>query len=171
MTKKMGDRFVVGMIVKNRFGVLSRIAGLMSKRAFNIESIAAGELIDNTYTRLTIVARGDDYVKDQVVKQFRKLVDVKDVYLFDDQAISIEHALIKIAVDKTTQQAIHDLIVEFSGRIMDFGVDFVTTEISGPSRRIDAFIALSKAYGIKEMCRSGVITVARGTAHTLSASA
>ncbi len=167
----MGERFVVGMIVKNRFGVLSRIAGLMSKRAFNIESIAAGELIDNKYTRITVVARGDDYVKDQVIKQFKKLVDVKDVYLFDDQAISVEQALIKIAVNQQNQKTVHDLIVEYSGIILDFGSDFVTAQISGPSHRIDAFIAQTKQYGIKEMCRSGVITVARGTEHTLSVSA
>ncbi len=167
----MGERFVVGMIVKNRFGVLSRIAGLMSKRAFNIESIAAGELIDNKYTRITVVARGDDYVKDQVIKQFKKLIDVKDVYLFDDQAISVEHALIKIAVNQQNQKAVHDLIVNYSGKILDFGADFVTAEISGSSSRIDDFIGQVKQYGIKEMCRSGVITVARGTEHTLSVSA
>ncbi len=166
----MGDRFVVGMIVKNRFGVLSRIAGLMSKRAFNIESIAAGELIDDTYTRLTVVARGDDYVKDQVLKQFNKLVDVRDVCLFDDHDISIEHALIKVAVDETNKKSVNDFIVDFAGKIMDFGCDYVTVEISGPSKKIDAFIATVKQFGIKEMCRSGVITIARGTEHTLSIS-
>ncbi len=167
----MGERFVVGMIVKNRFGVLSRIAGLMSKRAFNIESIAAGELIDNAYTRITVVARGDDYVKDQVFKQFQKLVDVKDVCIFDDHDISIEHALVKVVVDEANKKAVNDLIVDFSGKIIDFGCDYVTVEISGSSKKIDKFIESVKQFGIKEMCRSGVITIARGTEHTLSVSA
>ncbi len=167
----MGDRFVVGMIVKNRFGVLSRIAGLMSKRAFNIESIAAGELIDNSHTRITIVAHGDDYVKDQVVKQFKKLVDIEDVYLFDDADISVEHALIKINVTAAEKQMIHSIITEYSGRIMDFDNDYVTTEVSGRPQRIDDFIAAVEPFGIKEMCRSGVITVSRGTEHILTISA
>ncbi len=167
----MGDRFVVGMIVKNRFGVLSRIAGLMSKRAFNIESIAAGELIDDTFTRITVVARGDDYIKEQVFKQFQKLVDVKDICIFDEHDLSVELSLIKLEVDETIKKSVNDLIVDYGGRIIDYGCDYVTVEITGTSKKIDLFIENVKQYGIKEMCRSGVITIARGTAHTLSISA
>ncbi len=164
----MSERFVVGLVVKNRFGVLSRISGLMSKRAFNIDSIASGASPQAEFTRVTIVARGDDYVKDQVVKQLRKLVDVKEVHLFKNEEISIEHALVKIRVNEENKQSINQLISDYSGKIMDFSCDHVTTEVSGDTAKVERFIERAGDFGIVEMCRSGVITMARGAENSLS---
>ncbi len=163
----MSERFIVGLVVKNRFGVLSRISGLMSKRAFNIDSIASGASEHAKYTRVTIVARGDDYVKDQVVKQLRKLVDVKEVYLFEDEEISIEHALVKIKVNEDNKQVINQLISDYSGKIMDFSCYHVTTEVSGDTAKVERFIEKAADFGVVEMCRSGVITLARGAENSL----
>jgi len=160
----MSEKFIVGIIVSNHFGVLNRVAGLYAKRGYNIDSLAVGETENPAYSRMTIVSTGDEYMKSQVLKQLEKLHDVKMVVLLDnDNAVSIEHMLIKLNLGNEGKAAISDLINTYGGNVMDFGSDFITAEISGSSEKIERFIDAAREIGILEVCRSGLISMTQGT--------
>ncbi|MCL2080397.1 MAG: acetolactate synthase small subunit [Oscillospiraceae bacterium] len=159
----MTEKFIIGIIVSNHFGVLNRVAGLYAKRGYNIDSLAVGETDDPKYSRMTIVSTGDEYMKNQVIEQLKKLHDVKMVVLLDkDSAVSVEHMLIKLELSKEDKTTISDLINDYGGNVMDFGADFITAEISGSSEKIERFIEAAKKIGILEVCRSGLISIAQG---------
>ena len=159
----MTERFIVGIIVSNHFGVLNRVAGLYAKRGYNIDSLAVGETENPEYSRMTIVSTGDEYMKSQVLNQLEKLHDVKMVVLLDkDKDVSIEHMLIKLEIGKKDKTVISSLINDYGGNVMDFGNDFITAEISGSSEKIERFISATKSIGILEVCRSGLISLAQG---------
>jgi len=160
----MNKKFTVGIIVSNHFGVLNRVAGLYAKRGYNIDSLAVGETENPEYSRMTIVSTGDEYMQSQVLKQLNKLHDVKMVKLLEsDCSVAIEHMLIKLKVCEDGKAAISDLINDFGGKVMDFGADFITAEISGSSDKIERFIDETRTTGILEVCRSGLISMAQGT--------
>ena len=164
----MNEKFIVGIIVSNHFGVLNRVAGLYAKRGYNIDSLAVGETENPDYSRMTIVSTGDEYMKNQVLRQLEKLHDVKMVVLLEkDNAVSIEHMLIKLKVDGTGKAAISDLINDYGGKVMDFGGDFITAEITGSSEKIERFIEATRSIGILEICRSGLISMVCGTENVL----
>jgi len=172
----MSGKFTVGIIVSNHFGVLNRVAGLYAKRGYNIDSLAVGETENPAFSRMTIVSTGDEYMKNQVLRQLEKLHDVKMVVLLEkDNAVSIEHMLIKLNLHNNTalfdaasgKAAISDLINDYGGNVMDFGDDFITAEISGSSDKIERFIEAARAIGILEVCRSGLISVTHGTDNVL----
>lgn len=165
----MEEKFTVGLIVSNHFGVLNRVAGLYGKRCYNIDSLAVGETENPALSRITIVSTGDAYIKDQVVKQLQKLHDVKMVFLFDkDNIISVEHLLIKLKADGDDKAEISDLINAYGGKVMDFGSNFITAEITGDSNKIDHFISQAKGIGILETCRSGAVSMVKGTEDMLN---
>jgi len=165
----MEEKFTVGLLVSNHFGVLNRISGLYAKRGYNIDSLAVGETENPKFSRLTIVSTGDDYMKDQVVKQLQKLYDVKMVTLFDKEAtVSVEHMLIKLKTDNGNKVKISELINTYGGKVMDFGNDFITAEITGTSEKVDQFISQSAGIGIFELCRSGAISMISGTNNMLN---
>jgi acetolactate synthase-1/3 small subunit len=160
----MGEKFTVGIIVSNHFGVLNRVAGLYAKRGYNIDSLAVGETENPAYSRMTIVSTGDEHMKYQVLKQLEKLKDVKMVCLLErDNSVSLEHMLIKLKVKKAEKTAISDLINDYGGRVMDFGDDFITAEISGSTEKTERFINAVRKVGILEVCRSGLISMIQGT--------
>ena len=165
----MEEKFIVGIIVPNHFGVLNRVAGLYAKRGYNIDSLAVGETENPAFSRMTIVSTGDEYMRTQVLKQLKKLHDVKMVVLLDkDDSISIEHMLIKLKVDSEGNAAVSDLINDFGGKVMDFGGDFITAEITGSLDKIERFIDVTRDFGILELCRSGLISMVHGTDNVLS---
>lgn len=165
----MNEKFTVSLIVSNHFGVLNRVSGLYSKRNYNIDSLAVGVTEDPAYSRITIVSTGDDYMKDQVVKQLEKLHDVKKVVLLDkDNSIGVEHMLIKLSITDETKPRISGLIVEYGGNILDFSNEFVTAEITGSSEKIDTFVEEARKFGILEVCRSGLIAMIHGTENIMS---
>jgi len=160
----MSEKFMVGIIVSNHFGVLNRVAGLYAKRGYNIDSLAVGETENPAFSRMTIVSTGDEYMKTQVLKQLEKLHDVKMVVLLEnDSSVSVEHMLIKLAIGNEGKAAISDLINDYGGNVMDFGEDFITAEISGSSEKIERFIDAAREIGILEVCRSGLISMGQGT--------
>jgi len=164
----MNEKFIVGIIVSNHFGVLNRVAGLYAKRGYNIDSLAVGETENPAYSRMTIVSTGDEYMKNQVLRQLEKLHDVKMVVLLEkSNAVSIEHMLIKLKVDGAGKTAISDLINDYGGKVMDFGGDFITAEVTGSSEKIERFIDETKSIGILEVCRSGLISMVQGTENVL----
>ena len=160
----MDGKFTVGIIVSNHFGVLNRVAGLYAKRGYNIDSLAVGETENPEYSRMTIVSTGDDYMKNQVLRQLEKLHDVKMACILEeDNSISIEHMLIKLRVAETGKAAISGLINDYSGKVMDFSDEFITAEITGGSEKIERFIDEARKIGILEICRSGLISMVQGT--------
>ena len=164
----MTEKFTVGIIVSNHFGVLNRVAGLYAKRGYNIDSLAVGETENPEYSRMTIVSTGDDYMKNQVLRQLEKLQDVKIAVLLDsDSSASVEHMLIKLKASGSKKAEISELINNYGGRVMDFGENFVTAEVSGSSDKIDKLIAESRDIGILEVCRSGLISMLHGAENTL----
>lgn len=159
----MGEKFIVGLIVANHFGVLNRVAGLYGKRGYNIDSLAVGETEDPHFSRMTIVSTGDKYIRDQVVKQLNKLHDVKKAVLLEsDGVVSVEHLLIKLKTNGEGNAEITALINSFGGKIADFGHGYVVADITGSNEQINDFIARSIPYGILEICRSGLIALSRG---------
>jgi len=165
----MNDKFIVGVIVSNHFGVLNRVAGLYAKRGYNIDSLAVGETEDPAYSRMTIVSTGDEYMKTQVLRQLEKLHDVKMVVLLEkSSAVSIEHMLIKLRLAGEGKAAISELINDYGGNVMDFGADFITAEISGSSEKIERFIEAVREIGILEVCRSGLISMVQGAENVFS---
>jgi len=165
----MADKFTIGLLVSNHAGVLNRVAGLYAKRGYNIDSLAVGTTENSKFSRMTIVSSGDDYMKDQVVRQLRKLHDVKLVVLLEgDNMVGVEHMLIKLKAAGTDKTATSALINSYGGKVLDFGDAFITTEITGDSEKIDRFITAVQPLGILELCRSGLIALSQGTENMLS---
>ena len=170
----MSEKFTVGIIVSNHFGVLNRVAGLYAKRGYNIDSLAVGETENPMYSRMTIVSTGDGYMRGQVLRQLEKLHDVKKaVLLGKGDSVSTEHMLIKLRASGGGGQGINEaaisgLINDYGGKVMDFGGEFITAEISGSSEKIERFIDAAREIGILEVCRSGLISMAQGVDDVLS---
>jgi len=159
----MSVKFTVGLIVSNHFGVLNRVAGLYAKRGYNIDSLAVGETENPKISRMTIVSTGDAYMQEQVVRQLRKLHDVRTAQLIPAAlAVAVEHLLIKLSAENGDKAKISALINDYGGKTMDFGERFVIAEITGDSEKIDRFIRDVMPLGILETCRSGVIAIAQG---------
>ena len=165
----MTEKFAVGIIVSNHFGVLNRVAGLYAKRGYNIDSLAVGETENPAFSRMTIVSTGDEYMKNQVLLQLEKLQDVKMVCLLErNSSVSIEHMLIKLRVSGAGKASISELINDYGGRVMDFGDEFITAEITGSSEKVERFIDAARSIGILEVCRSGLISMTCGADNVFS---
>ena len=157
------QRKVFQLLVDNTSGVLSRIAGLFSRRGYNIESITAGTTADPKYTRITIVASGDDDILEQIEKQVRKLTDVRDIReLEPDRSVYRELAMIKVEADATQRVQIGSLVDMFRAKVIDVTDESLMIEITGNVPKVDAFINLLKGYNILEIARTGIAGLARG---------
>jgi acetolactate synthase-1/3 small subunit len=154
---------VISLLVENHQGVLSRIAGLFSGRGYNLESITAGITTDPSTTRITLVCRGDDNIIVQIKKQLEKLIDVIELTdLSGLPALHRELALIKVAASPRQRGEIFQVADVFRAKIMDVGVNTMVLEVTGAPGKIDDFIKILTPYDIKEVARSGLISVARG---------
>lgn len=154
------------LLVDNTPGVLSRISGLFTRRGYNIESITAGLTADPRYTRITIVASGEDDVLIQIKKQVEKLVDVRDVKeLKPSESVFSELALVKVKADVSTRQNVISLSEVFKASIKDVSPESLIVEMTGSSEKIDTFITLLEGYEILELARTGVAGLGRGTAN------
>ena len=152
------------LLVDNTSGVLSRISGLFSRRGYNIESITAGVTADPRYTRITIVASGDDDILDQIEKQVRKLVDVREINeLPPEESVYRELALIKVRVDDVKRESVIAITNIFRGNLVDVALDSLIIEITGNQGKIDAFLKLLSGYEILELARTGIAGLSRGT--------
>lgn len=159
-------KHTLAVLALNKPGVLARIAGLLSRRAFNIESITAGHTEEPNISRLTLVVQGDDRVIDQVVKQVSKLVDVLKVERLDQNVIDRELALIKVKADPSRRSDIVDIVEIFRAHIVDVSKETMVVEMTGDEEKIDALCAVLSEHGILEMVRTGKVSLARGK-HTV----
>jgi acetolactate synthase-1/3 small subunit len=154
---------VISLLVENHQGVLSRIAGLFSGRGYNLESITAGITTDPSVTRITLVSSGDDNIIIQIKKQLEKLIDVIELTdLSGTPALHRELALIKVAATARQRGEIFQVADVFRAKVMDVGVNTMVLEVTGAPGKIDDFIKILAPYNIKELARSGLISVARG---------
>ncbi|KCZ72887.1 acetolactate synthase, small subunit [Candidatus Methanoperedens nitroreducens] len=156
-------KHTVAVLVENRPGVLTRVAGLFSRRGFNIESLAVGITENPDTSRMTIVVNGDDHVLEQVMKQLNKLIDVIRVSdISHDETVHRELALIKVGVDSSTRAEVMQIVDVFRAKIVDVGVRSIVVEVTGDESKINAMEQLLRQFGIKEMVRTGKIAMNRG---------
>ena len=156
-------RHIISAVVENKPGVLAHIAGLFAGRGFNIDSLAVGETEDENRSRMTVVVKGDDAVLEQVRKQLSKIIDVIKVSDFSDvDFVERDLALVKVAVKPEKRGEVFEIAEVFRGKVVDIGAKYLTLEISGPEKKIEAFVDLMKPYGIREVVRTGRIAIARG---------
>ncbi|CQR70934.1 Acetolactate synthase small subunit [Sporomusa ovata DSM 2662] len=157
-------KYTLAVLVDNRPGVLTHISGLISRRAFNIESIAAGYTEEADTTRITISVEADNEVElEQVVNQLSKLVDViKIVNLTYVESIERELALIKVRASKTNRSDLVNVVEIFRAKIIDVNRETVAIELTGEESKIDAFCEVLLDFGIIEIVRTGKIALARG---------
>lgn len=154
---------VFQLLVDNTSGVLSRISGLFSRRGYNIESITAGVTADPRFTRITIVASGDDDILAQIEKQVSKLVDVRDVKeLSADNSVYRELALIKVRAEASNRQGVISVADIFRAKIIDVSTESLIIELTGDQSKIDAFLNLLDGYEILELARTGIAGLGRG---------
>ncbi|NYE56396.1 acetolactate synthase small subunit [Carboxydothermus ferrireducens] len=157
-------RHTLAVLVENNPGVLARVAGLFSRRGYNIDSLAVGRTENPDISRMTIVVEGDDRVLEQVVKQLRKLVDVIKVQdITSEQYVSRELLLLKVHADSSTRGEIMQIVEIFRARIVDIGPKTLTIEATGDEDKIEAIENALRPFGIKELVRTGKIALLRGS--------
>jgi len=157
-------KHTISVLVENKPGVLARVAGLFSRRGYNIESLAVGTTEDEAISRMTIVASGDDLVLEQITKQLYKLIDVIKVFdIPKDVAVERELMLIKVSCNEKTRPEIIEIVDIFRGRIVDVSEGAVTIEMTGEESKVAGIEKLLKKFGIKELVRTGKIALQRGS--------
>ncbi len=156
-------KHTLAILVENRPGVLTRVAGLFSRRGFNIESLAVGVTENPDTSRMTIVVNGDDHVLEQVEKQLNKLIDVirvSDIPV--EESVNRELALIKVGVDSATRAEVMQIVDVFRAKIVDVGAKSLIIEVTGDESKIKAIEQLLRQFGVKEMVRTGRVAMNRG---------
>lgn len=155
--------YTLSVLVENHPGVLAKISGLLSGRGFNIRSIAAGETEDPSVTRITMVVAGDDRIIDQVKKQLNRLVDVIRVTdLTELPSVDRELALVKVASTVSRRAEVFQIADVFRAKIVDMAHKSLTVEVTGVTDKVEALIEMLQPFGIKEIVRTGKISIARG---------
>ena len=155
-------RHTISVLVENKFGALTRIAGLFSGRGYNIDTLNVAPTQDPSASRMTIVTRGDDATLEQIVKQLNKLVDVLKVIDFrDGEYVDRELALVKVAVDSKSRAEVMQITDIFRAKIVDVQPKSVTIEITGSEEKVEKFIDLMRAFGIVDLTRTGKVAMPR----------
>ena len=162
------EKVVFSILVDNTSGVLSRIAGLFSRRGYNIDSLTVGVTADPRYSRATIVTRGDNTILDQIEKQLNKLEDVVDIKKLEpDNSVCRELILVKVLCDESNRQNIISIADIFRAKIVDVSIESLVIELVGSQSKLEAFleafINLMGDYEILELARTGLTGLSRGT--------
>ncbi|PYK59746.1 MAG: acetolactate synthase small subunit [Verrucomicrobia bacterium] len=155
-------RHTISVLVENKFGVLTRIAGLFSGRGYNIDTLNVAPTQDPSASRMTIVTRGDDATLEQIVKQLNKLVDVLKVIDFrEGEYVDRELILVKVSVDSKSRAEVMQITDIFRAKIVDVQPRSVTIEITGSEDKVEKFIDLMKTFGILDLTRTGKVAMPR----------
>jgi acetolactate synthase-1/3 small subunit len=156
-------RHILSILIENESGALSRVAGLFSARGYNIESLAVAVTEDPSLSRITLVTRGNENIIDQITKQLNKLIDVvKLVDFAESEHIERELMMVKIKTNENSRAEIRSLAEIFRGKILDVTAVSYIIEITGPSEKLDAFVAAVDPAMIIEVVRSGPTGISRG---------
>lgn len=157
------NKKVFQLLVDNTSGVLSRIAGLFSRRGYNIESITAGQTADPDFTRITIVASGDDEILDQIEKQVYKLVDVRSIKVLEpEKSVYREICLVKIETTVYNRDSLIAISNVFHANILDVTTQSMVIEITADQPEIERFLSVLDGYKILELARTGITGLSRG---------
>ena len=155
----------LSILVENTSGVLSHISGLFSRRGYNIDSFSSGVTADPRYTRITIVASGDEQILEQIEKQLAKLEDVRNIKKLEPgTSVTRELILVKIKAKDTERQAILSVTNIFHGKVVDVTNDSMVIELTGHQDKLDAFMDLLQGYEILELAITGITGLTRGSA-------
>ena len=154
---------VFSLLVDNNPGVLSRVSGLFSRRGYSIDSITAGVTADPRFTRITIVASGDELILSQIEKQVRKLEDVIEIKVLQpEDSVYRELIMVKVRANKTERTEIISVADIFRAKIVDEEKDSLMVELTGNGSKVDAFLELLEGYEILELARTGITGLQRG---------
>lgn len=157
------SRHVLSLLVEDKPGLLTRVAGLFARRGFNIESLAVGPTEVEGLSRITVVVDVEDQPLEQVTKQLNKLVNVlKIVELDPTQSVEREHLLVKVRVDNTTRSQVLEAVNLFRARVVDVAPDALVIEVTGDHGKVQALLRMLEPYGIKEIAQSGLLAIGRG---------
>jgi acetolactate synthase-1/3 small subunit len=158
------SRHTLSVLVEDQPGVLARIAGLFSRRSFNIESLAVGPTEQSGVSRITIVVTVDEHPLEQVTKQLNKLINViKIVELEPSQSVQRELMLVKVRADLETRSHVLETVQLFRAKVVDVSADAVTVEATGNADKLDALLRVLEPFGIRELVQSGMVGLGRGS--------
>ena len=164
---RTGRKHVLSILVENKPGVLTRIAGLFARRGFNIDTLAVGPTDDPTLSRITLTLDGAMHPIDQVTKQLHKLVNVIKIRdLEPTETVARELALFKVSADASTRAEVMQMVDIFRAKIIDVSRRSVTIEVTGSWDKIEAFERMVRPFGLIEMARTGEIAISRGRGET-----
>lgn len=155
---------VFSLLVYNNAGLLSRVAGLFSRRGYNIDSITSGATMDDRITRITVVARGDEQILSQIRKQLAKLEDVIDIKVLEDgKSVCRELIMVKVKANASQRAEIISIADIFRAKIVDVEMDSLMLEMTGTQSKVEAFLDLLSVYEILELARTGITGLSRGS--------
>lgn len=158
------NRYTVAVLVRNQFGVLNRVTSMFRRRQFNINALTVSETESSEFSRITVVFDGEEAYKQQLVNQLYKLPDVCSIKEFNaDNSISCELLLIKMKNDPATRDEIRTAADAFGAVVVDYSKDSLTLRLTDDSRKIDDFINLMREYTILEICRTGSVSLEKGS--------
>ena len=158
------EKRILSILVDNTSGVLSRVAGLFSRRGYNIDSITAGVTADQRYSRMTVVCEEDDQMLQQITKQLAKQEDVRDVKVLEqDDSVARELMLVKVAVKPEQRQGALSIADIFRAKVVDVSKDSLIMEMTGSQNKLKAFVELMADYEILELARTGITGLSRGS--------
>ncbi|MFM2082820.1 MAG: acetolactate synthase small subunit [Verrucomicrobiota bacterium] len=155
-------RHTISILVENKFGVLTRVAGLFSGRGYNIDSLNVAPTHDASASRMTVVTHGDEATLDQIVKQLNKLPDVLKVQDFrDGEYVDRELVLVKVGVDSKSRAEVMQITDIFRAKIVDVQPKSLTIEITGNDSKVEKFLTLMQSFGVQEITRTGKAAMPR----------
>jgi len=157
------SRHTLSVLVENKPGVLARIAGLFSRRGFNIDSLAVGPTEHSEVSRMTIVVNVEDSPLEQVTKQLNKLVEVLKIVELDGAAsVSRELLLVKVKADATTRGQVLEVVQLFKAKVVDVATDAITVQVVGNQDKLEDFLRIVEPFGVRELVQSGMVAIGRG---------
>lgn len=157
------EKRILSILVDNTSGVLSRVAGLFSRRGYNIDSLTVSETENPAYSRMTVAVTGDEQILEQIRKQLAKLEDVREIKeLADGESVCRELILVKVLAGQNERQAIIAVADIFRAKIVDVAMESMMIELTGNQAKLDAFIKLLDGFEIKELVRTGITGLTRG---------
>ena len=156
------NKFVIAVYVDNKYGVLTRVTSMFTRRGFNIDALTVGETESPEYSRITICMSGDGYAREQMINQLRKQYNVKKVEVLEEDATKRELMLIKIQNVSENRSDIMTAVDVFRASVIDYSPEAMCIEVTGNPSKIDAFVKLMQPFGILEMCRTGIVALDRG---------
>jgi acetolactate synthase-1/3 small subunit len=157
------SKHVLSLLVEDKPGLLTRVAGLFARRGFNIESLAVGTSEIEGLSRITVVVSVDGLPLEQVTKQLNKLINVIKIVELEPDSVQRDHMLIKVKTDTATRSQVLEAVALFRARVIDVVSDALIIEITGDTSKCAAFIKILEPFGIKEMVQSGVLAMGRGS--------